>query len=159
MKVTHRTPEALAEKQLLDEFEAELATQYEPAHCPVSHLFTPGLYVRQMLIPAGTALISLEHLTEHPFVVMFGRLRILSTTDPPALVEGGHIGVTQSGTRRVAFAEEDTLWVTFHATEETDIEKIVTGITADPDNPLIPEELRSQWRESLPQSQPPHLEP
>jgi hypothetical protein len=77
---------------------------------PVIHRQTPGLYSREIHIPAGTLLTSAVHKT-------------------------------LPGTRRVLHAETDTIWITFHATEETDIAKICESLVEPPDNALLAERV------------------
>jgi len=112
---------------------------HAPAHCPVVHRFTPGLYIREILIPAGTLLTSAIHLTEHPFVISSGRILVHSENDGRQLLEAPYTGITLPGTRRSLYALEDTIWTTFHATEETDVETICATILDDRKNPLLPQ--------------------
>lgn len=140
----------------IDELEATLAA-CPPADCPVIHRFVPGMYIRETRIPAGTMGTSMEHLTEHPFVILRGRVRVVSENEGPVIYEAGQIGITKPHTRRVLFAEEDTVWVTFHATTETDVEKIADKILAPHANPLLPEGRGNEWRSHLPAPHAEHL--
>lgn len=120
--------------------------EFPAAVCPVTHRFTPGLYIRTTLLPAGTLLTSMEHKTEHPFVITTGRIGVTSGNEGQVIYEAPYIGVTKPGTKRVLYAFEDTTWTTFHVTSETDIEKIASEIlTAQPDPEL------NQWRNQLPE--------
>lgn len=113
----------------------QLMLNEEQVICPVKDLFTPGLYTRSLFIPAGTFLTTEIHKTEHPFVLMSGRISVLNVdTDETTHLEGPHIGVTSPGTRRIAHAETDCIWITFHATELTDVEKIADSILVKRDN-------------------------
>jgi hypothetical protein len=132
----------------LDELEAVIASCPQ-AHLPVCHRFTPGMYIREIRIPAGTLLTSATHLTQHPFVLSKGTIQVISENEGPVIYEAPHTGITDPGTRRVLYAETDCVWTTFHATDETDVEKICTGILASHDNPIAPG-LTPAWRDSLP---------
>jgi hypothetical protein len=123
-----------------------------PAYCPVEHRFTPGLYIREIFIPAGTLLTSMEHRKEHPFVISQGRIEVVSETEGSVIYEAPYTGITQPGTRRALHALTDVVWTTFHVTDETDIEKIVAEITAPHVNPLLPnyDPAKEAWRSSLP---------
>lgn len=81
---------------------------------PLVHTFTPGLYVRQIFIPAGTLLTSMTHKTEHPFVVIEGEISVISGNERETYV-GPYMGVTIPGTKRALYAHTDTTWLTFHA--------------------------------------------
>ncbi len=109
----------------LDQAMAQLPQQL----CPLSHTFTPGLYTRTILMPAGTKLTSRIHLYEHPFVISQGVVRVRDDDGDWVTLRAPHIGVTKPATRRVLDVIEDTIWSTFHVTDETDPEKIVEAVT------------------------------
>lgn len=131
----------------LDELEAAIASCPQ-ADLPVCHRFTPGLYIREIRIPAGTLLTSAMHRTEHPFVLSMGTIRVYSENEGPVIYSAPHTGITKPGTRRALFAETDCVWTTFHATEETDVEKICETILDPQSNPLLPG-LIPGWRNSI----------
>lgn len=109
----------------LDQALAQLPQQ----HCPVTHTFTPHLYTRTILMPAGTKLTSRIHLYEHPFVISRGTVRVRDGEGEWVTLQAPHVGVTKPGTRRVLDVIEDTVWSTFHVTDETDPGKIVEAVT------------------------------
>lgn len=81
---------------------------------PVNHLFAPGVYVRRILIPAGTVLTSMRHMTEHFFLVVSGSIEVVSETEK-FRYDAPHMGVTPIGTKRALHAITDTIWITIHA--------------------------------------------
>lgn len=103
---------------------------------PVTHRFTPGLYIREIFMPAGTILTSKIHKTEHPFVISAGVLEVLTENDGWVLMKAPLTGITKPGTRRVLRIIEDTIWTTFHPTNETDVEKIEAAIIERHDDHL-----------------------
>ena len=98
---------------------------------PLVHRFTPGLYIREIFMPKGALVVSLKHLTEHPFVVSKGHAAVLTETGVQQ-IKAPHCGITKAGTQRVLFIHEDCVWTTFHVTNETDPEKIVSQVTEKP---------------------------
>lgn len=104
-----------------------------PAECPVQHRFTPGLYAREIFMPAGAMVVSRVHKTEHPYVVLSGRALVYVEGIGVADLRAGHVGITTPGTRRVLYMVEDTRWITFHPTPETDLEKLQEELTETPD--------------------------
>lgn len=116
---------------------------------PVTHRFTPGMYIREIFIPAGTLLTSAIHKTEHPFVISKGRIAVISENEGRVIYEAPFTGITQPGTRRVLHAETDTIWTTFHATDETDVSKICLAILEPHVNPLLPEDFTPAFRQTL----------
>lgn len=137
----------------INELEAAIVASEKPrAVCPIRHRFTPGLYIREIFIPAGTLLTSMEHRFEHPFVISQGIVEVYSETEGAVIYRAPHTGITPPGTRRGILALEDTVWTTFHVTDETDVEKIGEAITAPHFNPLLPsnDPALEAWRESIP---------
>lgn len=92
------------------------------------HRFTPGIYIRELRVPAGALVVTKIHRTEHPFVISKGRVSVWTEEDGLVTLQAPHCGVTKPGTRRVAYAHEDLVWTTFHATTEIDLEKIEVEI-------------------------------
>lgn len=114
--------------EILDRCE-DVIRKMEEADCPLVHSFTPGMYVRQIFIPARTVLTSRIHLTEHPYVISKGDISVWTKETGCVRLKAPHSGITKPGTRRLLFAHDDTIWTTFHATDETDVDKIVDTIT------------------------------
>lgn len=104
--------------------------------CPVRHAFTPGLYIREITMPAGTVVTSATHKTRHPFIISKGRVRVVSESEGAVEYEAPHRGITEPGTRRLLLVIEETVWTTFHPTQKTDVEEIAKEIL-EPGNPRI----------------------
>jgi hypothetical protein len=124
------------ENLTLDELEALMA-QHPPADIHAVHRFTPGLYIRECHIPAGTLVTSATHRTEHPFTISQGEIQVISPHELTTY-RAPHTGITLPGTRRLLYAVTDTIWTTYHVTEETDVLKIAEQILDPFDNPLLP---------------------
>ncbi len=133
----------------IDQLEAAMLDGV-PVEMPVTHRFTPGLYIREISIPAGTLLTSALHWTEHPFVISKGRIEVVSETEGRVVYEAPHTGITKPGTRRALYALTDTIWTTFHATDETDVEKICATILGPHENPLLPDSFTPAYSQSFP---------
>jgi hypothetical protein len=120
---------------------------------PVVHRFTPGLYIRECQIPAGALLTSMEHMTEHPFFILKGKIIVSSDNEGDVLYEAPFIGATLPNTKRALMALEDTTWVTVHRTDKMDPDEVGEDILAKFDNPLLngvnPERLEG-WRSTSP---------
>lgn len=97
-------------------------------HMPLHHVFTPGLYVREICIPKGTVTTTRIHLKEHPFVISHG-LVLVREGDRWVKLGAPYLGVTEPGARRVIVALEDTIWSTFHVTDKTDPDEIARDVT------------------------------
>lgn len=128
------------ENVLLNRLEDALATM-PPAECPVKHTFTPGLYIREVFMPAGTILTSKIHKTEHPFVIMKGRVGVWTQESGLVELTAPFFGITRAGTRRALVIHEDCSWITFHPTKLTDLKEIEAELIEPHD---IPEQKNLQ---------------
>jgi hypothetical protein len=89
----------------------------------VTHTVTPGLYVRELTMPAGLIVVSRIHLREHPFYILSGEVSVYDGNGVSTYV-GPYKGITKPGTKRVLYTHKDTVWVTFHATDKTTVEDL-----------------------------------
>jgi len=119
-------------------FAAEMQ-RYDEADCPVTHRFTPGLYIRQIHMPARSLVMSRLHKTEHPYTISKGDVSVWTPQHGVQRLRAPHTGITTPGTQRILFMHEDTIWTTYHATTETDPQVIVHTITDDPLTPHLQE--------------------
>ena len=101
--------------------------QQEQAETETIHHFSDGIYARELRIPAGVCIVGALHKTKHFMMVSKGRCSI-ATHEGSTVVEAPYIVETQPGIKRVVYAETDTVMITFHVTNETDIEKIAEQI-------------------------------
>lgn len=97
-----------------------LMLQMPQVDMPPTHHFAPGIYAREITIPAGTTLTGKIH--------KFAQLNILSQGDISVLTEDGiqrvqapFTIVSPPGTKRIAFAHTECVWTTIHGTDETDL--------------------------------------
>jgi hypothetical protein len=138
---------ALQKVTSLDVLEAEMF-KHPQVHCPLVHRFTPGLYIREIFVPAGSLITGAKHLTCHPFVISKGDVSVYVEGVEVARYKAPYTGITKPGTRRLLLAHEDTVWTTFHVTEKTDPDEIVMEIADVEPNPLLTKDDygRAGWR-------------
>lgn len=96
---------------------------FDPVDLPVKNHFSKGVYARELFIPKGTVLTGHIHKYENLNIMSQGELSIL-TEGGVVRVKAPYTVVSPPGTKRLAYAHEDTVWTTIHGTNETDIEKI-----------------------------------
>lgn len=121
---------------VLDDVEFRIS-ELPAVDVPVAHNFIPGFYVRTRLVPAGTAIVTKQHRTHHPFHVGEGRCRVWQHGAPAITIEGPFWGMTNPGARRLVLAETELLWTTFHATDLEDPDAIEDEIIEPRVNPLL----------------------
>ena len=118
--------EALAEKTSAADAVAGLEAFLMDApqtECPVTHTFAPGVYLREIFMPADTIVVGHEHKTEHVNIVLSGRALVTIDGKTEEIV-GGDTFVSKAGVQKALLIVEDMLWVTVHPTEETDLKKL-----------------------------------
>lgn len=117
--------------------------------CRYEHSFVPGLYIRKMFIPKGLIIVTELHKTEHPYFIMTGDVTIYLNGETSRIV-APYTGITKPGTRRALYTNEDTIWITVHVTDKTDIEEIKKDVIAESydDLPALPDEGKKQITES-----------
>ena len=113
---------ALSPREKVQALEDEIA-KLPQVDCPVRHYFAPGLYAREMTIPAGCALTGAVHRTEHLCTVSKGHIWV---DDGTGLVElfGGATFVSKPGVKRAGAAVKTTVFTTYHATNTTDLDAL-----------------------------------
>lgn len=109
---------------------------------PLRHSFGDGLYIREYTGLKGTLAISKLHKTTHPYFVMVGKVSVL-TEEGTVVITAPYNGITKAGTKRILYFHEDTLWITVHATEETDLKKIEEVVIAK-DYDELPESVKKE---------------
>ena len=97
--------------------------------CRITHYHAPGLYGREMWMPADCLITGKIHKTEHICILSQGRVTVADgsqsiTYEAPATI------VSKVGAKRAIYAHEESVWTNFHATELTDPEEIEDDIIA-----------------------------
>jgi hypothetical protein len=97
---------------------------------PTFHHFAPGLYARELHVPAGT--ITIGRIHKYPC------LNIMSKGDRSTLigeeirrVRAPFLYVSSAGSKRISFTHSDCVWITVHATQETNIKQLERDLTAE----------------------------
>jgi hypothetical protein len=103
--------------------------QREQVHCPVKHHFSPGVYARELFIPAGTLLTGKIHKYPQLNILSQGEIAVL-TEDGIRRLQASFTIVSPAGTKRIAYALTDCVWTTIHHTFETDPDTIEHLVTA-----------------------------
>jgi hypothetical protein len=113
----------------VDELQAWMLTQPQ-SETPVRNVFSGGVYARELFIPKGTLLIGKVHLTEHLNIFLKGDLTFL-TVDGAQRIVAPTMFSAPAGTKKRAYANEDSIWINVHPAIHEDPEMIVTALTID----------------------------
>lgn len=97
--------------------------QFRPVECPLTHHFAPGVYLREIFMPAGSVVIGHAHRTSHFNIILRGRALVTAGGDP-MVIQAPFTFVSEPGVRKTLLVEEDMIWQTVHVNpdDETCIE-------------------------------------
>jgi hypothetical protein len=87
--------------------------QLNQVELPLTHHFAPGLYAREIFLPAGTIVIGKVHRHAHPNHIKSGHV-IVATAEGVMELKGEQKFISPPGTKRALIVIEDTVWTTYH---------------------------------------------
>lgn len=96
----------------------------------VTHHFGTGVYGRELFIPKGNMIVSKIHRGKTFNVIAQGVIAVISPDKGFNIYEGPTCFVSEPFTKRVVIALEDTLWITSHGTDKTDLDEVEEEIIA-----------------------------
>ena len=96
---------------------------------PIKHFFMDGVYVREMKMYKGTAVIGAIHKHLHMCFLLKGHLTVASEKDVVEHIAPCFI-VSTPGIKRVLYAHEDSIWYNTHKnpTNTEDVTKLEKNI-------------------------------
>lgn len=123
----------------IDALEVALLDRFEKIECPLNHTFLPGVYIREIFMPAGSKVTSKIHKERHAYFVMKGCANVWIDGQGWRFITAPYYGTTEAGTRRVLQVLEDCFWITIHSNpgNTEDLEEIEERIMEKHDNPLL----------------------
>lgn len=92
------------------------------AEFKTSHYFGPGVYIREVVLPAGVFALGHMQKQRHLNVVISGAVAMVDG-DQVRVVKAPCIFTGEPG-RKCGLVLEETVWHNVYATNETDIEKL-----------------------------------
>lgn len=99
------------------------------------HAFAPGIYIRQVTLPAGMFAMGHRHRHAHLNVMLSGRMTMFNDDGTRSELCAPVVCVAQPG-RKVAYVHERTVWLNIYATTETDVEKLEAELLDKSENYL-----------------------
>ncbi len=91
--------------------------------CSVVHRFGPGIYIRELSIPAGTFAVGHYQNFEHVNIMLKGKVIMVREDDSTVTIDAPYFDIGKPG-RKIGYIVEDMVWQNIYATEETDVEKL-----------------------------------
>lgn len=103
-------------QKALDAFELDMLHGPVPViDLPLVHRFTPGMYIREIHMPAGTLATSKTHKVRHPYTILSGSVSVFIPGNSDLIhIDAPFFGITEAGTRRLLYVHSDCVWITFH---------------------------------------------
>ena len=98
---------------------------------PLKHTFTDGIYIRQMSMRKGSAVIGKIHRHNHVWFLLTGHISVADEHDTVEHIAPCYVEAP-AGSKRVIYAHEDSIWVNIHAnpTNTQDLEELEELIIA-----------------------------
>lgn len=115
--------------------------------CPLKHYFAPGVYIREIFMPAGAIVIGKIHKTEHFNIIQRGAVSLIDEKGERELLHAPHTFVSKAGVQKVLYIHEDTVWSTVHLTSERDLDKL-EALLIEPDS-SYPRIDRTEERQAI----------
>ena len=90
---------------------------------PTKHHFADGMYCRELFRPKDTLIVGKVHRREHFYIVLSGEVTVVGDGKRER-IKAPRILVSAPGTKRAVYAHEDSICITIHRTDETDLDAI-----------------------------------
>lgn len=118
---------------------------------PTFHHFAPGIYMREVRIPAGAVVTGHIHKTEHLNILSQGELTVY-TEDGMKRLQASQVIKSQPGIKRAATAHKDSVWITVHPnpTNEQDVQKLEEMLVVETFDQLLEFMEKKQITEGKP---------
>jgi len=114
--------ETLPSREQIERLQSEMVKMPQ-VELATEHFFSPGMYCRKVTTPAGTLIVGKVHKAPHFFVCVKGEILAWSETGMRRM-QAGDVIESQAGTKRLALAVVDSIGMTIHKTDKTDIDEI-----------------------------------
>lgn len=115
----------------------------EQQECPVTHRFAPGVYLREIAMPADTIVIGKVHKTKHFNILIRGACLIVHADGTREELRAPYTFVSEENVQKVLYITEDMIWQTVHVTTETDLVKLEEELISKV-HPLVSDEVRME---------------
>lgn len=96
----------------------------------VTNHLVGGLYVRELLIPKGSIILSRVHKRALVNIISKGRVIVVDSNGHNEYTAPCTF-ISPAGTQRFVYAPEESVWNTAHITEVTNPDELVDDLTSD----------------------------
>lgn len=125
---------AIEKKLDLAAIEAKMLHMEGQIDIPVNHIFSGGVYIRQIDIPKGALIMGKRHRRETCNMLVKGSLAVyVEEGKPPVVITGPMIFTSPPYAKKFAYCLEDVVFINIIPTTKTDPDEIESEI-------IIPEQ-------------------
>ena len=110
-------------REQIEQLQTEMLKMPQAEGLNTEHFFSDGMYCRRLFRQAGTIIVGKVHKKDHLFICAQGEIISWSETGMRHL-KAGDIIESKAGTKRVTMAVTDSIGMTVHRTEKTDLDEI-----------------------------------
>lgn len=103
----------------------------EKLDCPLNHHFSNGVYIREITMPAGSAIVGKIHKTEHFNIITSGECKVFTADEGWKHRKAGDIFSSKGGVQKALRCITDVTWLTVHIANEDDISKIEYDLSTE----------------------------
>jgi hypothetical protein len=96
----------------------------------LEHFQIPGVYVRVLHIPAGTALTGKIHKTKHISILAHGEI-LIANKDSATRMTAPRVMIDEPGTKRLGYAVTDVTFINVLRTDIESVEQIENQLVCD----------------------------
>ena len=111
--------------------------------CPVTHRFAPGVYLREIFMPADAIVIGKIHKTKHFNLLVRGACFIVHSDGTREELRAPGVFVSEAGVQKVLYITEDMVWQTIHPTNETDLCRLEEELITK-EHPGLSDDVRAE---------------
>jgi hypothetical protein len=98
--------------------------------CPVQHFFGPSIYIREVVMPAGTVVVGKYHKEDHLCNMIEGRMVVVGEDGEQREIVAPAVFMAKKG-RKTAYIIETVRFQNIFSTDETDVEKLEHMLVED----------------------------
>ena len=118
-----------------EELEAKMFRMKQAA-CPVTHTFGPGIYIREVRLPAGSLCLGIEQRFSQMNIFVSGKILMVNLDGSTSEMVAPKMFVGSPG-RKLGYALEEVVWLNVYATEERDVETLENTYLKKSDTKIV----------------------
>jgi len=112
------------------------ASMLPQAEFETKHYFSDGMYCREVMQPKDSVVIGKVHIKPHLFMLLSGEMTIVGNGYRER-VKAPYVLAADGDDKRALYAHEDSVYVTVHKTDKTNLDELEKELIKDDDRYLF----------------------